>query len=322
MKTTGLGVIILVAAMVAATGTQADTFGMGANQFAIDFVNIGYAGNAADIAFPGASRGYGAVDHNYRIGTLEVTIEQFTKAYAADNRIGSGDEGYWNSGDGVSTPKVGTGAPVSYVSVWEAMKFANWLTTGDAYTGAYQFTRGLFGGDYGLTAIDRDAAVATYGTVYVLPTEDEWYKAGYFKSDASGYSLYANGSDDAADLTHGTTDGWNYYKDDYAIGSPNYVWETGFGGEEQNGTYDMMGNIAEWTETARDGTLKGYRVVRGGTTHGDEYVLRASYFHTSNPYNGGPSPGFRVAVIPEPSSMAMVGVVSGFGLFIRRKFMV
>jgi len=33
------------------------------------------------------------------------------------------------------------------------------------------------------------------GTIYVIPTEDEWYKAAYYAG--SGYSLYAFGTDTA-----------------------------------------------------------------------------------------------------------------------------
>ena len=40
-------------------------------------------------------------------------------------------------------------------------------------------------------------------------------------------------------------------------GSPNYTWETGFGAGEQNGTYDMMGNVWEWNESAMDGKNHG-----------------------------------------------------------------
>jgi hypothetical protein len=152
---------LVMSATLFIIGCYADsvTFGNGANQFSMDFVNIGNAGNAAD------TTGYGAVGYNYRIGRMEVTIDQFTRAYAADSRIGSGNEGYWNT----SPQSVGTGGPASGVSAFEAMKFANWLTSGDAYMGAYQFSS-----NGTLTAVNRDAAVSAYGTVYVLPTEDEW----------------------------------------------------------------------------------------------------------------------------------------------------
>lgn len=47
----------------------------------------------------------------------------------------------------------------------------------------------------GVTAhngLTMDALVASHGIVYVLPTEDEWYKAAYFSG--SGYSLYPDAS--------------------------------------------------------------------------------------------------------------------------------
>lgn len=121
------GVVLLAAALVA-VGSYANVFGTGPNQFTVDFVNIGNAGNAADAS------GYGAVGYDYRIGQKEITLDQFAKARAADSLISNGNEGHWN--DGV-TRTVGTGGPASYVSAYEAMKFANWLTTGSAVSGAY-----------------------------------------------------------------------------------------------------------------------------------------------------------------------------------------
>lgn len=298
---------VFLAAVLVASGSYADTFGTGANQFSIDFVNIENAGNAADTS------GYGAVDYGYRMGQYEVTLDQFAKARAADSRVGSGNEGYWNDG----TRTVGTAGPASYVSAYEAMKFANFLTTGDAYTGAYQFD-----GSGVLQAVDRDAAVSAYGTVYVVPTEDEWYKAAYYKPVNDGsYSLYASGLDTVP--THGTANGWQYYNSGYVNGSPNYTWETGFGAQEQNGTYDMMGNVWEWNESAFDGTLDNmaeYRVIRGGSYGGSEVDLRSSPRYGYYPADESSAIGFRVAAIPEPSSLALMVLVGGGGWIARRKF--
>lgn len=313
MKTQG---VILLAAMLLVAGVQAEIFGTGGNQFTIDFVDIGYAGNVGETHnfMFGGVRTFGAVGYEYRIGQKEISLDQFAKARAADIRIGDGDESYWNTGGRT----VGAGGPASNVSWYEAAKFANWLTTGNAYDGAYQFD-----GSGVLQAVDRDTAVASYDTVYVLPTVDEWYKAAYLKADGLGYSLYASGLDSVP--THGTTDGWNYYNDGYVIGSPNYVWETGFGAEEQNGTYDMMGNVFEWNESARDGILDDMsetRELRGGSAYDGEGILRSSGLGSGTPSVEDYTIGFRVAAIPEPSSLAMIGLVSGCAVFIRRFFMV
>jgi len=279
--------VILFAAVLAVSGSFADTFGIGSNQFTVDFVNIGNAGNAAD------GSGYGAVDHDYRMGKYEITIAQFTKAYNVDGRLGDGDEDYFND-----TFIAGANAPASLVSWYESAKFCNWLTTGDAYTGAYQFN-----GSGVLTSVDRVAALTAYGTIYVLPTENEWYKAAYYKPVNDGsYSLYASGFNTVP--TKGTANGWNY---DHNI-SP-YMWETGFGAGEQNGTYDMMGNALELTESAYDGTLNNMvelRVRRGGHASGPESYLRNTFRVNIDPATEQSGTGFRVVAISVPSPIHFV----------------
>ena len=99
------------------------------------------------------------------------------------------------------------------------------------------------------------------------------------------------------------------------------MWETGFGAEEQNGTFDMNGNVWEWNEGTWDGTLNNIgdtRVIRGGAFHNPEFDLRSSTRPNHNPATEYNVFGFRVAAIPEPSSISMIGVASGFALFIRR----
>jgi len=289
-----VGTVMMATALVA-VGAQADSFGTGGNAFTLDFVNIGNAGNAADTS------GYGAVVDAYRMGMHEVTIDQFAKARAADSRIGDGDENPY---------AIGVNGAASRTSWYEGAKFANWLTTGDAYTGAYQFDGGGT-----LTNVNRAAAVGTYGTVYVLPTEDEWYKAAYLKSDGSAYTLYATG-----DSVPGVETDANYGGSGGTYSTP---WNVGTGNAENNGTFDMNGNVWEWNESAFDGTLNDMaegRVIRGGAFSSNGDALRSSFRAQINPAGEGNNIGFRVVAIPEPSSLAMVGVACGLGLFIRRKF--
>ena len=299
----------MMATALMAVGAQADSFGSGANAFTLDFVNIGYAGNAAD------GSGYGAVAYDYRMGMHEVTIDQFAKANnEAGGMLGNNNENPYSRG---------VNRAASNTSWLEAAKFANYLTSGTYNGGAYQFS------DVNtLIGVDRDTAVSTYGTVYVLPTEDEWYKAAYYKPVNDGtYSLYANGDGTVAvpgtAPTHGTSSGWDYYDSGYAVGYPDYIWDVGFGAEEQNGTFDMNGNVWEWNESAFDGStnnMAASRVLRGASFNSIEGELRSSARHDHNLSDEYNSLGFRVAAIPEPSSLAMVGVACGFGLFIRRRF--
>lgn len=283
---------LLLAAALVAGGVQADSITHGGTTINMDFVNIGYAGNSVDAS------GYGAVSDNYRMGKFEVTAVQWASVIAADSDVG--DTGSR------------TGSQPTASSSWlEAAKFTNWLTSGSYNNGAYQFSD-----PNTLIAVDRTAAIATYGTVYVLPTEDEWYKAAYLKSDGSAYTLYATG-----DLVPGVETDANYGG---AGGSYLGPWDVGTGNAENNGTFDMNGNTWEWNESASDGTLDNMaedRVFRGGSGSSIEDYLQSSFRVGVSPMTEDTLLGFRVAAIPEPSSIAMVGVVSGLGLFIRRKFM-
>ena len=193
----------------------------------IDFVTIGNPGNAADT---GGTPGSGAVSYGYRIGKYEVTNAQWNTFTAAVGRPTGNSNGYnWNS--------LFTGAqqPTNNVSWYEAAQFCNYLTSGDKGQGAYQFSgNNTNPGDF--LGVNRVAATATYGTIYVLPTKDEWYKATHYKPDSSGYSLYANGQ-----ITIPTADnGWNYQGGSYLP-----PWNVGTGTQERNGTFDMMGNVHE-----------------------------------------------------------------------------
>jgi formylglycine-generating enzyme len=247
------------------------------------FVTIGDLGNTADGT-------YGKVDYEYQISATEVTIAEFIAS-----GVGDGNENYWNDG----TRTVGAAAPASYVSLYEAKKYANYLTE-QANGGLTNYN--LYSADgTGTGSYTRADAISDNILVYGVPTEDEWYKAAYYTGNAGDpWSLYANGTD--TDPTKGTTNGWNY---DFFKRSPNYTWTAGYGGEEQNGTYDMMGNVWEWTEDSSG-------VIRGGAYGNDGEYLRSSVRISSlDPKTENGLLGFRVAAIPEPATMGLLAI---FGL--------
>jgi formylglycine-generating enzyme required for sulfatase activity len=71
---------------------------------------------------------------------------------------------------------------------------------------------------------------------------------------------------------------------------------------EQNGTYDMLGNLSEWNESAWDGTLNTMsenRVVRGGSYSSSSVAASRSL---SSPASESDLIGFRVVAIPEPAT--------------------
>ena len=240
------------------------------------FVTIGKPGNEADTTDYG---GYGAVGYTYQISATEVTIAEFQAATGA----GTGNENYWNDG----ARNLGTAAPAVYVSVYEAMKYCNWLTSANINTGLYEDKgAGVWG-----AKMDRATVMAGSVNYFALPTEDEWYKAAYFKTSSSGYSLYANGTDTAP--VAGTAA--NYH---WSIQQP---WGAGTGIAEQNGTFDMMGNVWEWMDGS-DG------VFRGGSYSELEGSLLSSYSASGPPANEYNNIGFRVVAIPEPATATMLAL--------------
>jgi hypothetical protein len=68
----------LLAALLVVAGSsivQADVFGTGGNQFTIDFVPISGSTNPTS--------GYGIVNNDYRMGTFEITNDQWSKFKAS-----------------------------------------------------------------------------------------------------------------------------------------------------------------------------------------------------------------------------------------------
>ena len=270
----------------------------------MDFVTIGNPGNPGDTRtdFPDSADPYGcgAVGYTYQLGQYEITNGQWDSfVTAAGAPTGNPSDAYDQS-----ARWTGDNIPTNRVSWYETAQFCNYLTSGDKSQGAYQFSGDNTNpGDF--EGIDRDSAVSTYGIVYVIPTEDEWYKAAYYTG--SGYSTYANGTDVAPIAG----DDSNY---DDVIGQP---WDIGDGTEEQNGTYDMMGNVWEWNETLIP--RYSYRGLRGGSYYGHYgSFLRSSAPHIDFPYDEDSGIGFRVASVPEPCSLLLLSL-GGLTLTRRRR---
>ena len=278
MKRVRIVVCLVVVCMMGAVNfTSADTI----RGIDMDFVTIGNAGNAGDTSGNANPYGCGAVSYNYRIGKYEVTATQWQTINTA---AGIGDTGCWNGN-----------RPVAAISWYDVAKFCNYLTSGNKYSGAYQFDQsGNFLG------IDRATSISTYGTTYVIPTENEWYKAAYFKPDASGYSLYANGTNTAP--VTGVNSNYNGF---FAV-----PWNINSGTQEQNGTFDMMGNVWEFNETLFYG---GNRGLRGGSFNSFPVkALRSSSRGYSVPpyFVDGNFVGFRVASVPEPATVLLMSLGS------------
>ncbi len=337
---------------------SADVFNMPSGQTSVQMVPVGNAGNPND---PGTGNLYGGVAYNYNISKFETTIGQYTQflnavaktdtygLYNTNMATNPNIAGIARSGASGSYTYSAIGSankPISYVSWGESARFANWLTNGQptgaqgpgtTETGSYTLNGAIT--NAALNAVTRDANAR-----YVIPTENEWYKAAYYAPTKGGsnYWLYPMRTDAVpySDQPPGTTspnaafagnffqnDGLaDGYNDGYAVtGSTsyssalNYLTDAGAytSALSYYGTFDQGGNLYEWNETLIfDLNSSSLRGVRGGSWSDDPGGLPASFRSGGDPTNEYGGEGFRVSEVPEP---ATVGLVAFGGLMLRRR---
>jgi sulfatase modifying factor 1 len=273
----------------------------------MDWVNVGNPGNAAD-----TTTGYGAVAYAYQIGKHEVTNSQYGAFLNAKGASNSGaiynadmaSSGITQSGSsGSFSYSVTSGfenKPVGYVSWFDAARFTNWMSNG-------QGSGSMETGSYTLNGATSGIITANIGAQVYIPTEDEWYKAAYYNGTTATYSLYAHGQNTI------TTADANY---DFLVRAATNVG-TYSNDASSYGTFDQGGNFWEWNDAVISGSSRG---LRGGSLSNDEFYLRASYRDNSGPMDESDLVGFRVASVPEPTSMVLSMLAGGMMLIRRRRY--
>jgi len=278
-----------------------DNFGTGANQFTLDFTTIGNPGNAAD------TTGYGSVGYTYRIGTYAISQNQIDAATASG--LANVTAGWWSGNQ-----------PAGGMSWYESAAFVNWLNTSTGNQAAYKLSH--VEGSPSISLWDSfDPGYNSFNQYrnsqakYFLPSDNEFYKAAYGKSDGSGYYLYPTASDTAPTaVASGTAAQTAVYAQDLETG-PASVYEAG--GLSSYGTMGQGGNVWQWVETAYggltyagvNGSVHEARVFRGSAWDETANLLQSSTRFDGHPYFDGPFTGFRVAsVVPEPSTYALFGL--------------
>jgi formylglycine-generating enzyme required for sulfatase activity len=243
------------------------------------------------------------VAYSYQIGTYVVTIGQYatflnsaakTDPYSLYNTNMATDTtiaGIQRSGSSGSYTYSVIGSPnrpITYVSWFDAARFANWMTngqgSGSTETGAYTLKG----------AVSGNAVAANAGAKFRLPTVNEWYKAAYYdptlNSGTGGYYAYATQSNDAPGNTVG--DGPNQ-----ANWNTSGLTDVGaFSGSGSfYGTFDQSGNVYQWNDL--DGTAGSSRGLRGGAWNSsDPFSLQSVVSYSNEPsfeYYG--DLGFRLA---------------------------
>jgi formylglycine-generating enzyme required for sulfatase activity len=304
-------------------GARANVFNMPSGQTSLEVVTVGNPGNANDPA-----TGYGGVAYGYQIGKFEITAGQYTAflnavartadpydldcpgmGYTADDWRGcniqrSGPTGNYT----YSVAADWANRPVNYVSWGDAARFCNWMANGQPNTGVEDNTTTEDGsyylngaiGDEALKAITRKS-----NATWVIPSENEWYKAAYHKNDGvnENYWIYSTGTNSLPSNTLIDPDpgnNANFYQGGYTIGSPYYRTPVGAfaNSESPYGTFDQGGNVWEWNETS----------LRGGAFSSISLGLAVSGRIGPTLRGGAESGyGFRVAYVPEPSSFILLG---------------
>ncbi len=249
--------------------------------------------------------------YDYKIAKNETTIAQyaeFLNAVAATDTYGLYSTGMTTSyiagitQSGVSgsfTYSVVAGSankPITFVSWFDAARFANWLHNGQPSGGQTAAT--TEDGAYTLLGATSGVSVSkNVGARMWIPSESEWYKAAYYDpaKGGTGYWLHANQSDTLSSNSVGVAGAANFHDGDYT-GYPGMaltnVGAYGVNSDSYYGTNDQAGNVWEWNDAIISGTSRG---VRGGSWAFIEIVQRSSGRYDFDPTSEDHLIGFRVA---------------------------
>ena len=259
-----------------------------------DFVVVGDAGNAAD------TTGFGAVSRAYEIGKYDFTTSQYVQYLNAVDPQGLNPNAIWNSQmgsdirGGIAFSSGGSSGakysvrsnmadkPVNFVTWFNAARVANWYENGaQTYGTTASGSTAINSGAYALNGITSGSApVNTTGATYRIPTENEWYKAAYYKGGgtSAGYWNYGTQSNTAPTAVTATATGVGTTGGVSPVTSGNYAnynlatdWNGADGnttnvgsngGASAYGAFDMSGNVYNWNDL--DGTSATGRGLRGG----------------------------------------------------------
>jgi formylglycine-generating enzyme required for sulfatase activity len=318
-----------------------------AHAVTIDWVTVGDPGNAPDTT--GDPNPAGAVATSFQIMKFEWTNSQYAGFLNSVDPNGTNPNSVYNASmgsdarGGISlTSGAAAGSkyaaktnmgdkPVNYVTWFDAARVANWLMNGatgtsSTETGAYTLNNAIIG----------SAPAVNSGATFYIPTEDQWYKAAYYKggNTNAGYWDYATQSDSIPTaVTAGSTgigssgsagNFANYNNAASWNGQTGNVTTVGTnGGASAYGAFDMSGNLFEWNDlTGSAGSTRG---LRGGTWTNSASFLSSSTRVVYDPSFGFDTLGFRLAspvAVPEPSTcaMALAGLAcGGYTMFRRRR---
>ncbi len=328
----GLVAAALVASAVAA---QADVFNMPSGQTSLQFVSVGNPNNPPD---PATGSLYGSVGYMFQMGKYDVTVGQYCQFL---NSVAKADPyGLYSYGMASDLPTIhltqgGSSGSYSYavtgsdsqaancpivdVSFGDAARFCNWLQNGQPTAPEGNGTTET--GVYTLNGATLMAVTRNANATYFIPSENEFYKAAYYdpmlNGGAGGYWTYPTKSNiapnNSLDLSATSTNDANYDDGSYTD-STNYLTPVGtfLDSPGPYGTYDMGGDVSQWNEATIQ-VVVPERGLRGGSWDYNFSTLASSLRYGYPPTVEINDVGFRVASVPEPTSLALL-LAGGFCL--------
>ena len=321
------GCLAVAVAAVAASASAQGT------QNLLDMVTIGNPGNSAN------TNGLGAVANTFYMSRSETTNAQYVEFLNKVDASGTNPFGVYNSQMGSSVAggitfnagaasgakySVKSGAPagaptgtsygnmpVNFLTWFSAARFVNWLEAGQPTNSTAMNT-----GVYTVNSATSGAIVArNAGTTYFLPSNNQWYKAGFYNGTSyTGFPTNSS-SQPGATIASGSlsvpnTGNWGQVAtfpvnvDAYSNTSSAY------------GLYGMWGNVLEFSDTA--GTTSGNVLTFGGNyntlvSNVNQWSSVGTGIQVPSTFTSGA--GFRVASsiapVPEPETitLAAFGIV-------------
>ena len=279
------------------------TFLTGSYAFTLKFTDIGNPGNLPDSSHPYFKNTVpygnitpGAVEYNYSVTTYEISRDTITKANTFGNL-------YITLADMTSYTGNGTIKPATGISWYEAARFVNLLNTSTGNSPAYKFVTGTTTQALwvqGEAGYDSNNPFRNKRAKYVIPNENEWYKAAYYNPADGSYNEYATGDFIPVSFKSANTYGSAIWTKNMNPDGPADINMAG--GLSPYGTMGQSGNVHEWLEGALDGgnnDTTEQRQSRGGS-----WATTTSLGLSGRYGPGGLSPaneqvgiGFRVAMI-------------------------